>query len=48
LIIQKQDGEKIVLNLDEFTSVQVLDGPPPVEGVPPMVSTARDRTSSLT
>ncbi|HMD53595.1 MAG TPA: hypothetical protein VKJ65_03475 [Phycisphaerae bacterium] len=48
LIIQKQDGEKVVLNLDEFTSVQVLQGPDPVQGVPPMVSPASDRSSSLT
>jgi hypothetical protein len=48
LIIEKEDGEKVVLNLDEFTCVKVIQGPPPVEGVSPMISPARDRTGSLT
>ncbi len=48
LIVEKDDGEKIVLNLDEFTHVDVLNGPPPMEGVPPLVTADQDRAGSLT
>ncbi len=48
LIVEKEDGEKIVLNLDEYTHVDVLNGPPPVEGVPPLVTADQDRSGSLT
>jgi hypothetical protein len=48
LIIQKDDGEKVVLNLDEFSSVKVLAGAQPTAGAAPMVSPNMDRSSSLT
>lgn len=48
LIIQKDDGEKVVLNLDEFSSVKVLQGPPPAAGAAPLISPNTDRSSSLT
>ena len=48
LIIEKADGEKSVLNLDEFTHVEVLDGPQPVEAAAPLTQPAQDRAGSLT
>lgn len=48
LIIQKDDGEKVVLNLDEFSSVKVLQGPQPTAGAAPLVLPNTDRSSSLT
>lgn len=48
LIIQKADGEKSVLNLDEFTSVEVISGPTPAMGDSPLVLPNADRDSSLT
>ena len=48
LIIQKDDGEKVVLNLDEFSSVKVLAGSQPTAGAAPMVLPNMDRSSSLT
>ncbi len=48
LIIEKADGEKSVLNLDEFTSVEVVSGPRPGAGDAPLVRPNADRDSSLT
>ncbi len=48
LIIQKDDGEKVVLNLDEFSSVKVLSGSEPTAGAAPLVTPNGDRSSSLT
>ncbi len=48
LIIQKDDGEKVVLNLDEFSSVKVLQGLEPTAGTAPLVLPNCDRASSLT
>jgi hypothetical protein len=48
LMIQKDDGEKVVLNLDEFSSVKVLQGEQGIPGVPPLVTPSNDRSSSLT
>ncbi len=48
LIIQKDDGEKVVLNLDEFTSVKVLQGAQGTPGAAPLVTPNADRSSSLT
>ncbi|MGC8624307.1 MAG: hypothetical protein ACP5I8_01080 [Phycisphaerae bacterium] len=48
LIIQKDDGEKVVLNLDEFSAIKVLQGPPPDVGSAPLVLPNKDRSSSLT
>ncbi len=48
LIIQKDDGEIVVLNLDEFSSIKVLQGPPPNAGPAPLVLPNSDRSSALT
>ena len=48
LIIQKDDGEKVVLNLDEFSSVKVLQGSQPTSGSAPPVTPNNARSSSLT
>jgi hypothetical protein len=48
LIIQKDDGEKVVLNLDEFSAIKVLEGPQGADGISPMVLPNRDRAGSLT
>ena len=48
LIIQKDDGEKVVLNLDEYSAVKVLHGSHPASGSAPLVTPNTDRSSSLT
>ena len=48
LIIEREDGEKMVLNLDEFTHIAVLDGDQPTAGSAPMVTANIDRAGSLT
>ena len=48
LILEKSDGEITVLNLDEYTAVEVLQGPPGAPGEAPLVQPAQDRASSLT
>ena len=48
LIIERDDGEKVVLNLDEYTHIAVIDGQQPVAGAAPMVTANIDRAGSLT
>ncbi|NNM88837.1 MAG: hypothetical protein HKL95_10015 [Phycisphaerae bacterium] len=48
LIIEKDDGEQLVLNLDDYTHVELLQGPPPRDGQTPMIEPAQDRTGSRT
>ncbi len=48
LILEKDDGEKIVLNLDEFTHVTVLEGPPAEEKAAPLITADQDRAGALT
>ena len=48
LIIQKADGEITILNLDEYTMVEVLSGPAGVKSESPMVVPADDATANLT
>jgi len=46
LIIQKADGEISILNLDEYTRVEILEGPAPTTGDAPLVIPAEDRSAS--
>ncbi len=48
LIIQKADGEISILNLDEYTVVEVLQGSAGVKADSPMVVPADDAAASLT
>ncbi len=48
LILKKADGEVSVLNLDEYTKVEVLAGAEAKAGESPMVSSAGDRTANVT
>jgi len=48
LIIQKADGEITILNLDEYTVVEVLSGPAGVKAESPLVVPADDATANLT
>ena len=48
LILQKDDGEISILNLDEYTVVEVLQGPPGTSGESPLVSPNQDPTANLT
>ena len=48
LIIEKTDGEITVLNLDEYTVVEVLQGPEGAPGESPLVQPAQDATANLT
>ena len=48
LIIEKDDGEQLVLNLDDYTHIELLQGPPPQDGQTPLIEPAQDRTGSLT
>ena len=48
LIIQKGDGEVSILNLDEYTVVEVLQGAEGVSGESPMTEPAEDRSANLT
>ncbi len=48
LIIQKSDGEISVLNLDEYTRVELIDGPPAANAVSPMVMPNQDPASAIT
>ncbi len=48
LIIEKDDGEQLVLNLDDYTHIELLHGPRPKDGPTPMIEPAQDRTGSLT
>lgn len=48
LILEKADGEISVLNLDEYTVVEVLEGSEGVKGESPMVKANQDPTANLT
>jgi hypothetical protein len=48
LIIQKADGEISVLNMDEYTRIEVLSGPAAVAGESPCVTPDQDAIASIT
>src|ERR1051325_7319539 len=48
LVIQKADGEVSILNLDEYTVVEVLEGPAGTKAEAPLVAPAQDATASIT
>jgi hypothetical protein len=48
LIIQKADGEISILNLDEYTVVEVLSGSAGTAEEAPLVSPAEDATANIT
>jgi hypothetical protein len=48
LIIQKADGEISILNLDEYTNVEVVQGPAAASGESPLVQPSQDMTANLT
>jgi hypothetical protein len=48
LIIEKADGEITILNLDEYTVVEVLVGPEGVRAESPLVMPAEDASASVT
>jgi len=48
LMIQKKDGEITILNLDEYTMVEVLEGSAGVAGESPLVMPSEDASASIT
>ena len=48
LVIRKDDGEITILNLDEYTVVEVVRGPEAVRTESPLVLPARDAAAGLT
>jgi hypothetical protein len=48
LIVQKQDGEITILNLDEYTVVELLQGPAGTKGESPLTEAAQDPTANIT
>lgn len=48
LTLEKKDGEITILNLDEYTMVELLEGPIAVAGESPLVDPAQDATASIT
>ncbi|HVX87215.1 MAG TPA: hypothetical protein VH253_20695 [Phycisphaerae bacterium] len=48
LILQKPDGEVSILNLDEYSVVEVLDGPEGLLASPPLTLPAQDPTAGVT
>lgn len=48
LILQKEDGEISILNLDEYTVVEVLQGAEGVMSESPLVMPNQDPTANLT
>ncbi|HVT80143.1 MAG TPA: hypothetical protein VHM90_05755 [Phycisphaerae bacterium] len=48
LVIRKQDGEITILNLDEYTVVEVLEGGAPARGESPLVEPNQDASASVT
>jgi len=48
LIIQKADGEISILNLDEYSKVEILQGPEAVRGESKLVEAASDMTAAVT
>ena len=47
LIIQKADGEITILNLDEYSAVEVLQGSEPVRATAPLVLPSDDPTAGV-
>lgn len=48
LVIQKADGEISILNLDEYSRVELLEGEKPAAGVPRLVLPSEDPAASIT
>jgi hypothetical protein len=48
LLIQKDDGEISILNLDEYTVVEILQGPDATLSESPLVLPNQDPTANLT
>ncbi len=48
LILKKQDGEITILNLDEYTVVEILQGPNPESAESPLVEPNQDASASIT
>jgi hypothetical protein len=48
LILRKSDGEISILNLDEYTVVEIVSGPQGTTGESLMVNPAQDRDSAIT
>jgi hypothetical protein len=48
LILQKADGEITILNLDEYSNVEVLSGPAPAGGESPLIEPSQDMTANIT
>ena len=48
LVIQKTDGEISILNLDEYTVVEVLEGAAGTKSESPLVSPEQDASASIT
>ena len=48
LIIQKADGEISVLNMDEYTRIEVLEGSAPTPGESPCVTPDQDAVAGVT
>jgi hypothetical protein len=48
LVIRKDDGEISILNLDEYTHVDVVKGPEGVKGESPMIEPTQDMTANIT
>ena len=48
LMIRKADGEITILNLDEYTVVEVLEGPPGTKADSPLTETSQDASAALT
>jgi hypothetical protein len=48
LILQKADGELSVLNLDEYSVVEVLEGPEGLRAAAPMMLATDDPTAGVT
>jgi hypothetical protein len=48
LIVQKPDGEITILNLDEYTVVEILQGPPAIKCEAPLILPTQDPTANIT
>lgn len=48
LVIQKADGEISILNLDEYSRIEVLDGPQPTVANSPLTLPNQDPAASIT
>jgi hypothetical protein len=48
LLIRKADGEITILNLDEYTNVEVLQGAAGTSGESPLIEPSQDMTANVT